>query len=65
MLDEFATISSGQSLFDFGDQPRVVVQKTLDRFFHKRLRLVTLFGSEAGQFGLKIETQIQFHMPPR
>ena len=47
---------SAAALFDFSEKPCIVVHQTLYCFSDKRFRPAALFGSEDGQFGLKIGT---------
>ena len=61
VLDELATISGGNSLLDFANEPLIVVDQTLDGFDYQGFAVAALLGSQLRKFSLQGGTQMQFH----
>jgi hypothetical protein len=61
MINQFASIGGGQSLFDLAKKPLIVIDKSFDRFTHQCLRIAAPLRGEAVQLGLQIRTNIHFH----
>ena len=45
MVEQFATICGSNALFDFGEEPLIVAEHTLDGFDHQGFARAALFGS--------------------
>lgn len=53
MFQHFAAPRLSQSFFHFADRSFVVTNPALERFRHERLRVASLLGGKAVQFGLQ------------
>jgi hypothetical protein len=61
VVDKFAAIGGGESLFYFLEEPFVVVDQALDGFHDQGLAVTALFGGKAGELFLQVGIQSYFH----
>jgi len=61
VLDKLATFSR-QPLLYFSQKPRIIIQKSLNGFLHKCLRILATFSRQPRKFSLQIQVQIYFHI---
>jgi hypothetical protein len=61
VVDKFAAIGGGESLFYFLEEPFVVIDQALDGFHYQGLAVATLFGGQAGELFLQVGIESYFH----